>query len=123
MVLAFLRYLFPLLFGWLEPEGDGGIVVPHGAISIYPVIVLASRVVMGGSGQNLLNLHGRPILRHLLPVMLAYQALAVDPTKGQVVTTVGSYHGEAIQVGGFQLGPREPAVVLLRHLTFVATFF
>ena len=122
MILALLRYLFPLFFGWLEPEGDGGIVVPHGAIGIYPVVVLASRV-LGGSGQNLLYLHGRPILRHLLPVVLSYQALAVDPTKGQVVTSVGSCHGEAIQVGRLQLGPREPAVVLLRHLTFVATFF
>jgi hypothetical protein len=123
MILALLRYLFPLYFGWLEPEGDGGIVVSHGAIGIYPVIVLASRVVIGGSGQNLLYLHRRPILRHLLPVMLTDQPLAVDPTQRQVVTPVGSCHGEAIQVGGFQLGPREPAVVLLRHFTFVATFF
>jgi hypothetical protein len=123
MVLAFLRYLFPLFFGWFEPEGDCGIVVPHGAIGIYPVVVLASRVVMGGSGQNLLYLHRRPILRHLLPVMLSYQPLAVDPTQRQVVTTVGSYDGEAIQVGGFQLGPREPAVILLRHLTLIPTFF
>jgi hypothetical protein len=123
MVLPFLWYLFPLFFGWLEPEGDGGIVVSHGAIGIYPVVVLASRVVMGGSGQNLLNLHGRPILRHLLPVVLSYQALAIDPTQRQVVTTVGSYDGEAIQVGRLQLGTWEPAVVLLRHLTFVPTFF
>jgi hypothetical protein len=123
MILALLRYLFPLFFGWLEPEGDGGIVVSHGAISIYPVVVLASRVVMGGSGQNLLYLYGRPILRHLLPVMLSYQALAIDPTQRQVVTPVGSCHGEAIQVGRLQLRTWEPAVVLLRHLTLVATFF
>jgi hypothetical protein len=123
MILALLRYLFPLFFGWLEPEGDGGIVVSHGAIGVYPVIVLASRVVMGGSGQNLLYLHRRPILRHLLPVMLVYQALAVDPTQCQVVTPVCSYHGETIQVGRLQLRTWEPAMVLLRHLTFVATFF
>jgi len=79
MVLAFLRYLFPFFFDRLEPEGDGGIVVSNGAIGIYPVIVIASGV-MGGSGQNLLNLYGRPILRHLLSVMLSNQALAVDPT-------------------------------------------
>lgn len=79
MVLAFLRYPFPFFFGRLETEGDGGIVVSNGAIGVYPVVVIASRVI-GGSGQNLLNLHSRPVLRHLLPVMLSDQPLAVDPT-------------------------------------------
>jgi hypothetical protein len=57
MIPALLGYLFPFHFGRLEPEGDGGIVVSHGAISVYPVEVLASRV-MCGSGQNLLDLDG-----------------------------------------------------------------
>ena len=92
MILALLGYLFPFSFGRLETEGDGGIVVSDGAIGVYPLVAIVSRVI-GGSGQNLLNLDGRPILRHLLPVMLGYQLvspLAVDPAKGSVITSVSS---------------------------------
>ena len=81
MVLALLSYFFPFSFGRFETEGDGGIIVSDGAIGVYPLVVIGSRVI-SGSGQNLLNLDGRPILRHLLPVMLSYQLvspLAVDP--------------------------------------------
>jgi hypothetical protein len=81
MILALLSYLFPFSLGRLETEGDGGIVVSDGAIGVYPLVVFGSRVI-SGSGKNLLNLDGRPILRHLLPVMLSYQLvspLAIDP--------------------------------------------
>ena len=81
MILALLSYLFPFSLGLFETEGDGGIVVSDGTIGIYPLVVIGSRVI-GGIIQNLLNLDGRPILRHLLPVMLSYQLvspLAVDP--------------------------------------------
>jgi hypothetical protein len=81
MILALLSYLFPFSFGRFETEGDGGIVVSDGTIGVYPLVVFGSRVI-SGSGKNLLNFDGRPILRHLLPVMLSYQLvspLAVDP--------------------------------------------
>ena len=88
MILALLGYNFSSSFGRLEAEGDGGIVVSHGAVGVYPLQVITCKVV-GGGGQYLLNLYGRPILRHLLlPVMLSYQLvppLTVEPAEGSIV--------------------------------------